>query len=144
MFTAIQKSRAKKGFTLVELIVVISIIAILMLILVPSLLAYLNKSKKTKAEANAKTAYNAVVSVFTDLYAKGEVIDDGDDLIDAAEDEDMLKRDSKNVYTCVITDGKIDYVTWAAGSSYDSDDYDDGNWARWPAASTGTSTTDTE
>lgn len=133
MFTAIQKSRAKKGFTLVELIVVISIIAILMLILVPSLLAYLKKSKKTKAEANAKTAYNAVVAVYTDLYAQGENMASVDLIAEAASDG-LLKPDANNVYSAVLDGNKISYVTWAASSGYGEANKDDGDWARWPAA----------
>ena len=60
MFKALSKAKAKKGFTLVELIVVISIIAILMLVLVPSLLAYINKANMSKASSNAKINYNAI------------------------------------------------------------------------------------
>ena len=132
MFTAIQKSRAKKGFTLVELIVVISIIAILMLILVPSLLAYLKKSKKTKAEANAKTCYNAVVAVFTDEYAKGNTVTESG-LVSKAQSDDML--DSTWIVSVALdSSGNVDYVTWAANSSATSADADDGDWARWPAA----------
>lgn len=48
----------KKGFTLVELIVVISILAILALILVPSIIGYTAKAKAAVGKANAKSCYS--------------------------------------------------------------------------------------
>jgi prepilin-type N-terminal cleavage/methylation domain-containing protein len=47
----------KKGFTLIELIVVIAIIAILALILVPSIIGFINNAEKSVADANAKECY---------------------------------------------------------------------------------------
>ena len=43
------------GFTLVELIVVIAIIGVLAAILIPSMLGYVNKSKVSSVNSNAKT-----------------------------------------------------------------------------------------
>ena len=51
----------RKGFTLIELIVVIAILAILALILVPSITGYIAKATASKNQANARSEYSRVV-----------------------------------------------------------------------------------
>lgn len=56
-----KKILTKKGFTLIELIVVIAILAILAAILIPSLTNYLAKATQAKDQSNARSFYSAVV-----------------------------------------------------------------------------------
>ncbi len=65
------KNSNKKGFTLVELVVVIAIIGVLAAILVPSMMGYVKKSRLKTANGNAKTIYNAVVTFATDQEVQG-------------------------------------------------------------------------
>ncbi len=67
----------KKGFTLIELIVVIAIIGVLAAILVPSMLGYVKKSKIQGANSTASTLGKAVNSAATELDEEDKFFNDG-------------------------------------------------------------------
>ena len=55
--------KKKKGFTLIELMAVVAIIAILAAVLVPTVNGYITRSKKTAIITQARTVVNAIESM---------------------------------------------------------------------------------
>lgn len=60
-----------KGFTLVEMIVVLVIIAVLASAIVPSLTGYINRANKEKAVSETRSLVMAAQTVISDAYANG-------------------------------------------------------------------------
>ncbi len=71
MVKKLQALKAKKGFTLVELIVVIAIIGVLAAILVPTMLGMVTKSRVTSADSTAKSLRDEIGNWLTDADTAG-------------------------------------------------------------------------
>ena len=63
----------KKGFTLVELIVVLVILAILAALLVPALTGYIDRAKKKSVIAETRQAVMAAQTLVDEAYTKVDV-----------------------------------------------------------------------
>ena len=68
----------KRGFTIVELVIVIAVIAILAGVLVPTFTGIVKKAKVSARQQQATTAYHAAIG-----YAEFGSYDDGTEAVDA-------------------------------------------------------------
>ena len=74
------KIKKKRGFTLVELIVVLVILAILAALLVPALTGYIDKAKKSQVIAETRMLHTAIQTEMSELYGKSDIIKETTDV----------------------------------------------------------------
>lgn len=113
-----KKLKDKKGFTLVELIVVLVILAILAALLIPSLTGYIDKANKEKVVAETRMVVMAAQTEASSLYGK---VGAGKDLskatadtLNAAAQEAIslaeLSNNSVGAYASLKANGEVDAV----------------------------------
>lgn len=116
MDTAIfKKSKNNKGFTLVELILCIAIIAILAAVLVPTLTGYIRKSNLSRAKSNVKNAYTSISTYISNCEVAGKVYSTtGDDIIKEINDANVA--DLSDDYTIDFEGQLVSKVTYKKGN----------------------------
>lgn len=62
--------KKKHGFTLVEVVIVLVIIAIMAAVLIPSLVGYIDRANKSKYMLSAKNCMNAMQVELSEMYAE--------------------------------------------------------------------------
>ncbi len=71
MLSKIRALKEKKGFTLVELIVVLVILAILAALLIPALTGYIDKARKESIVAETRQVVMAAQTEISEAYGQG-------------------------------------------------------------------------
>ncbi len=144
-----EMKKNQKGFTLVEVIVVLVILAIMAAILIPSLINYIDKARQNSAQSECRAAVQATQTLSSEAYAKYKTIEtivfddstsdasslsaDGKtytitakDIKDLSEVEGTITGVAFEAPSGASTAGKVDTLTYTLGSNsctYDSGVY---------------------
>lgn len=115
MQKTLESLKKKKGFTLVEVIIVLVIIAILAAVLIPSLTGYIDKANQKNAVANARSFVMASQTIVSELYAEKALGDgfNGTNFIDEAYKLSELKTAESCVKVKLSTEGKVNELVFA-------------------------------
>ena len=133
-----KKLKDKKGFTLVELIVVLVILAILAALLIPTLTGYIDKANKEKVVSETRMVVMAAQTELSEAYGKagaGEKIttstNDNKTLTDAITKLAEIKGNAKfkveatesaKITKVTYDDGNFVCVFNASDNTYDTQD----------------------
>lgn len=71
-----EMKKNQKGFTLVEVIVVLVILAIMAAILIPSLIGYIDKARANTVQSECRAVVQAAQTLASEQYAKDRTITD--------------------------------------------------------------------
>ncbi len=93
----------KKGFTLVELIVVLVILAILAALLIPALTGYIDKAKEKSIVAETRQAVMATQTLADEIYGTQD-LGSTDAITVVANDTDATTTNANEITTKAIAD----------------------------------------
>ena len=108
------RNNNKKGFTLVELIVVLVILAILAALLIPALTGYIDKAKEKNVIAETRQAVMAAQTIADEEYAKNTIDADIKTKLEANSGEAVqgLGEVTGTISDVTVTGGKITALTY--------------------------------
>lgn len=114
------KANKKKGFTLVELIVVLVILAILAALLIPALTGYIDKAKKKQIVAETRSCVMAAQTYAEEQYAMDvknmgmtdKVMVDGTDTDFPRAIETLADVDANTVTAVEVKGGKVESLQY--------------------------------
>lgn len=117
MFEKIRKLKDRKGFTLVELIVVLVILAILAALLIPALTGYIDKANQEKVISETRMVTMAAQSTLSEAYGQGKITTSTSDsdltayMTAVKKLAEVENKDWSVAISVSTTDGKVGQVT---------------------------------
>lgn len=121
MLELFQRLKKRRGFTLIELIVVIAILAILAAILVPTMMNIIGTARDQVRKSNAAAVFSAAQAAYVTLaVVQGVEIDTGDHS-SSTEGDELIEEIEKNLgagttvteeYTVNVGENGIASVTY--------------------------------
>ena len=115
MMNKMRKMKNKKGFTLMEMLIVVAIIAILIAIAIPTFASSLNKARVATDEANIRSGY---ASVMTDVLTDENYSVEGGTAVTAT--YKLNKDGSVTKITDTVTDAADPYTTVGKNDNADT------------------------
>lgn len=115
--------RSKRGFTLVELIVVLVILAILAALLIPALTKYIDKANEKKIVAETRMVVMAAQTVASDEYGAGnttityeaDAAKAVDGKVSNAEIAELAEVAASTISGVTFSDTKVATATYTSG-----------------------------
>lgn len=118
MLEAIRERREQKGFTLVELIVVLVILAILAAMLVPTMTGYIDRANQDKLVAETRMIVMAAQTIASEQYGAGDAGETINTTHTSSDGADSIYQEIKELaetkedFQVTITDNQVDNVTY--------------------------------
>ena len=115
------KMKEAKGFTLVELIVVLVILAILAALLVPALTGYIDRANEQKIVAQTRQAVMAAQTIASEQYAVKKDLTGKDDTLKDGSTKyskaiaDLGEVEESNIKSVEAKDGVVNTLTYSLG-----------------------------
>lgn len=127
MMNKMRKMKNKKGFTLMEMLIVVAIIAILIAIAIPTFASSLNKARVATDEANIRSGYASVMVEVLDKNLMDKTADAQDIRFTLNTDGSVTQEgktdNTKTTYTCqgnandAVSVGGVDVAKWTKGAT---------------------------